>query len=238
SSQLPTPHLQHKLHIPSKMVASQMFLGTAATLIASSTAFVAPMAVRSVATTPSSSSLKMSVGSDYVATLPGAPFSDGKIFDPLGLSDGAAPGDIKKWREAEIKHGRVAMLASLGVIVAEQYHPFFMGPDYIGPAVDHFQEISAQFPEFWAFSLLGMAFIEYNTIMTAFDTPSAVTGEGGLKEDYIPGDLGFDPLNLKPDDEAALDVMKTKELNNGRLAMIGIAGMLAQELVNPADILG
>ncbi|CAM9193156.1 unnamed protein product [Ectocarpus sp. 8 AP-2014] len=220
------------------MVASQMFIGTAATLIASSTAFVVPMAVRSVATTPSSSSLKMSAGSDYVATLPGAPFSDGKIFDPLGLSDGAAPGDIKKWREAEIKHGRVAMLASLGVIVAEQYHPFFMGPDYIGPAVDHFQEISAQFPEFWAFSLLGMAFIEYNTIMTAFDTPSAVTGEGGLKEDYIPGDLGFDPLNLKPDDEAALDVMKTKELNNGRLAMIGIAGMLAQELVNPADILG
>ena len=35
------------------------------------------------------------------------------------MSDGAAPGDIKKWREAEIKHGRVAMLASLGVIVAE-----------------------------------------------------------------------------------------------------------------------
>ena len=42
-----------------------------------------------------------------------------QVFDPLSLSDGAAPGDIKKWREAEIKHGRVAMLASLGVIVAE-----------------------------------------------------------------------------------------------------------------------
>ena len=93
-------------------------------------------------------------------------------------------------------------------------------------------------PQFWVFSLLGMAFIEYNTIMTAFETPSAVTGEGGLKEDYIPGDLGFDPLGLKPDNEADLDVMKTKELNNGRLAMIGIAGMLVQELVNPADILG
>ncbi len=35
------------------------------------------------------------------------------------MSDGAAPGDIKKWREAEIKHGRVAMLAALGVLVAE-----------------------------------------------------------------------------------------------------------------------
>ncbi|CBJ27805.1 expressed unknown protein [Ectocarpus siliculosus] len=60
------------------MVASQMFIGAAATLIASSTAFVAPMAVPSVATTTSSASLKMSAGSDYVATLPGAPFSDGK----------------------------------------------------------------------------------------------------------------------------------------------------------------
>ncbi|CAN0210397.1 unnamed protein product, partial [Ectocarpus fasciculatus] len=185
------------------MVATQLFLGSAATLIASSAAFVAPMAVRSAAPASAASALKMSAGSDYVATLPGAPFSDGKIFDPLNLSDGADPADIKKWREAEIKHGRVAMLASLGVIVAEQYHPLFMGPDYIGPAVDHFQEISAQYPEFWVFSLLGMAFIEYNTIMTAFETPSAVTGEGGLKEDYIPGDLGFDPLNLKPDDEEA-----------------------------------
>ncbi|CAM9172354.1 unnamed protein product [Ectocarpus fasciculatus] len=218
--------------------SSNMFLGTAATLIASSTAFVAPMAVRSAAPASSASALKMSAGSDYVATLPGAPFSDGKIFDPLDLASGAEPGEIKLWREAEIKHGRVAMLASVGVLVAEQYHPLFMGPDYIGPAVDHFQEISAQFPEFWAFSLLGMAFIEYNTITKAYAEPSPVTGEGGLREEYSPGDLGFDPLNLKPKDQAGLETMQTKELNNGRLAMIGIAGMLVQELVNPADILG
>ncbi|CAN0236683.1 unnamed protein product [Ectocarpus sp. 6 AP-2014] len=179
----------------------------------------------------------MTAGSDYVATLPGAPFSDGKIFDPLGLADGAEVGDIKLWREAEIKHGRVAMLASLGVLVAEEYHPFFMGPDYIGPAVDHFQEISARFPEFWAFSLLALALIEYNTITKAYAEPSFVTGEGGLRDEYSPGDLGFDPLNLKPTDQAALETMQTKELNNGRLAMIGIAGMLVQELVNPTNIL-
>ncbi|CAM9795918.1 unnamed protein product, partial [Ectocarpus sp. 12 AP-2014] len=60
------------------MVATQLFLGSAATLIASSAAFVAPMAVRSAAPASSSSALKMSAGSDYVATLPGAPFGDGK----------------------------------------------------------------------------------------------------------------------------------------------------------------
>lgn len=42
-----------------------------------------------------------------------------QIFDPLELSDGADPEEIKRWREAEIKHGRVAMLAAVGVLVAE-----------------------------------------------------------------------------------------------------------------------
>lgn len=65
------------------------------------------------------SSVRMSAGSEYVAQLAGAPFSDGVVWDPLGLSDRANPSDIKKWREAEIKHGRVSMLACVGVLVAE-----------------------------------------------------------------------------------------------------------------------
>ena len=83
-----------------------------------------------------------------------------------------------------------------------------------------------------------MAFIEYNTIMTAFEKPSAVTGEGGLKEDYSPGDLGFDPLGLKPKTEAELMTMQTKELNNGRLAMLATIGVWAQELGDGKPILG
>lgn len=62
---------------------------------------------------------RMSAGSDYVAQLPGAPFSDGVVWDPLGLSKNADPAEIKKWREAEIKHGRVSMLATVGVLVSE-----------------------------------------------------------------------------------------------------------------------
>lgn len=42
-----------------------------------------------------------------------------QIFDPVGLSDVAAPDEIKKWCEAKIKHGLVVMLVSLGVLVAE-----------------------------------------------------------------------------------------------------------------------
>eukprot|EP00903_Cladosiphon_okamuranus_P005354 g5349.t1 len=180
----------------------------------------------------------MSAGSDYVSSLPGAPFPDGKVWDPVGLSSEANPEDIKKWREAEIKHGRVAMLASFGILVAENFHPLFLGNDYIGPAVDHFQEITARFPQFWVVTLLAIAFLEYRQINIGFAEPDPVTGEGGMRLDYEPGELGFDPLGLAPEDPAELVVMKTKELNNGRLAMIGVAGMIVQELVNPAPIFG
>lgn len=91
----------------------------ASSCVAYGNAFIAPSAHMAFPTSASSSALRMSAGTDYVSTLPGAPFSDGKVWDPVGLSDGADPTDIKKWREAEIKHGRVAMLASVGVLIAE-----------------------------------------------------------------------------------------------------------------------
>lgn len=66
------------------MTCSQIsvaFLGTAATFIACASGFVAPMAVLSVAqATAALPSLRMTAGADYVATLPGAPFSDGKVI--------------------------------------------------------------------------------------------------------------------------------------------------------------
>lgn len=71
-----------------KTTSSQMFLGTAAALIASSSAFIAPMAVRSAAPASSSSSLKMqSAGAAYLETLPGAPFGDGKVSGQTGPGD-------------------------------------------------------------------------------------------------------------------------------------------------------
>jgi len=57
-----------------------------------------------------------------------------------------------------------------------------------------------------------------------------------IKEDHAAGDYGFDPLGLKPLDAAGLKEMQDKELNNGRLAMIGIAGMVGQELATGAKM--
>merc|ERR1712107_761062 len=44
------------------------------------------------------------------------------FFDPAGLSK---KGNIAVFRNAELKHGRVCMLATLGMIVGENFHPFF-----------------------------------------------------------------------------------------------------------------
>jgi hypothetical protein len=51
-----------------------------------------------------------------------------------------------------------------------------------------------------------------------------------LRPKYIPGDLDFDPLGLKPEDPEEFKEMQTKELQHCRLAMLAAAGMIVQEL--------
>ena len=58
-----------------------------------------------------------------------------------------------------------------------------------------------------------------------------------LRENYYLGNVGSDPLVLKPTDTKGFATMQTKELQHGKLAMIGVAGMCAQELVNHNTII-
>merc|ERR1712087_985319 len=149
------------------------------------------------------------------------------FFDPLDFCGEASEGKIKFYREVELKHGRVAMLASLGFLVAEQFHPLFGGgidvPSYIA-----FQETPLQ--TFWP---IVVVFISIPEVFSVFTFVSPFGGETwAIRSDYELGNLGFDPLGLRPSDPAEFKDLATEELNNGRLAMIGIAGMIAQELVS------
>merc|ERR1719326_1989707 len=117
------------------------------------------------------------------------------------------------------------MLAAFGFLVAERFHPFFGGKIDV-PSLIAFQQTPLQ--KVWPTVALVIGIIEVLSVFT-FESPA-----GGqlwsIRADYENGDLGFDPLGLKPSDPYEYRVMQDRELNNGRLAMIGIAGMVAQEL--------
>merc|ERR1712100_476647 len=67
-------------------------------------------------------------------------------FDPLGFSTTVDAGKLLFYREVELKHGRVAMLASLGIVVGENFHPLF-GGDIDVPAYLAFQQTPLE--TFW-----------------------------------------------------------------------------------------
>merc|ERR1719326_2617767 len=49
------------------------------------------------------------------------------FFDPLGLSNNKIEEKIRFYREAELKHGRVAMLAAAGFLATESFGPLLTG---------------------------------------------------------------------------------------------------------------
>merc|ERR1711903_413170 len=117
---------------------------------------------------------------------------------------GASIKDVRRWREAELTHGRVAMLAALGFVVGEQLEdfPLFLNFDgnITGPAIGHYQQLGQGF---WEPLLLAIGICESYRVAVGWATPKS-TGFNSLKEDYIPGDLGFDPLGLKPESNEEL----------------------------------
>merc|ERR1711869_9899 len=175
-------------------------------------------------------------GEAYAKELPGVLPPMG-FFDPLGFcsADDITEGKIKFYREVELRHGRVGMLAALGFLVGENFHPLFGGGIDV-PAYLAFQQTPLQ--TFWPAVVLAIAIPEIFSVFT-FEVPALFSGgplgaEPGMpwsiRSDHESGDLGFDPLGLKPTDPAELKEMQTKELNNGRLAMIAAAGMILQEV--------
>lgn len=136
------------------------------------------------------------------------------FWDPAGFSEGQSEGKLRFYREVEIKHGRVAMLAAVGFPIAEQWHPLWGGninePSYLA-----FQQTPLQ--SFWPLVVFAIAVYETFSVFT-FQRPfDFYYVEGGgpwtMKLDHPPGDMRFDPLSLKPSDPAALLEMETKELN-------------------------
>jgi Chlorophyll A-B binding protein len=172
-----------------------------------------------------------------VDSIPGALAPVG-LFDPLGFADKADEPTLKRYREAELTHGRVAMLATVGFLVGEavESKTFLFNGEVTGPAITHLAQVN---PIFWVLLTSSIAFAETQRAKIGWVPPSdvPVAKPGLLRTEYVPGNLGFDPLGLKPTDPVAFKEMQTKELQNGRLAMLAAAGFMAQELVNGKGII-
>merc|ERR1711904_6624 len=79
------------------------------------------------------------------------------FFDPVGFTTDFdadrqthmnEQGKLFFYREVELKHGRLGMLAALGFVVAEQFHPLF-GGDIDAPSYLAFQQTPLE--KFWGF---------------------------------------------------------------------------------------
>jgi hypothetical protein len=165
--------------------------------------------------------------------LPGAVAPLG-FFDPIGFSKDLDLNATKRYREAEVMHGRVAMMATLGYLIGESTPTITYGMNV------HHTIANNQIPE-----VPGTVLFPFFLAINIAEALRASIGwvEPGmgslfsLRESYYPGDIKFDPLGLKPTDAAEFATMQTKELNNGRLAMIAAAGMCVQEQINGKGIL-
>jgi len=145
-----------------------------------------------------------------------------KGFDPLGLATLGSDETLAWFRAAELKHGRVAMLATTGYIVqgAGIHFPGMLSSDV------SFESLSALKPlDAWsAVPDEGKAQI-YFTIFLA-EVISESTGTHYTKGGDLPT-IVFPPIDFSGVDAATLKTKQDRELNNGRLAMIAIMSFCA-----------
>mmetsp|Transcript_19238 Transcript_19238/g.40574 ORF Transcript_19238/g.40574 Transcript_19238/m.40574 type:complete len:227 (+) Transcript_19238:94-774(+) len=219
-----------------------MKLALLATLAGSAAAFAPTTPASSTAASSSSSTARDLFAKNWqdsftINNLPGALPPMG-VWDPLGFADKAGEKTLKRYREAEITHGRVAMLAVVGFLVGEAVEgsSFLFDAQISGPAITH----PGQIPDGWdalIITFIGAAEAQRAQIGWVDPADVPVDQPGLLRDRYYPGDIGFDPLGLKPTDSEELNIMITKELQNGRLAMIAASGFLVQEAVDGKGIL-
>jgi len=121
-------------------------------------------------------------------------------------------GDVTWAREAEVKHGRICMLAALGAIVQDLYTFPFMDKWYQGEKMWGLHDAAIKSGALWQV-LWFIGLLEVPFLLKLRD--GSIDGTG---------DIGFDPLGLKNDSEA-FAYNQVREIKNGRLAMIAISGM-------------
>ena len=147
----------------------------------------------------------------YLQELPG-----NADFDPLRLGS-ASPALLKYYREAELKHGRLAMLAAVGWPASELWDQKLAETFGIDAALTSKLEAPSVLnggldrisPAFWGAALGFGAAIELYGLKLRLEDRA---------EPLEPGNLQFDPLGMYPVERARRKRMDEAEVKHGRIA--------------------
>jgi len=153
-----------------------------------------------------------------------------KGFDPLNCATNY--DTLNQYREAELKHGRLAMLAALGWPVAEYAQPLIAksigAPDLLAAGEKAPSVLNGGLGDINPIFFMGVLIFTATVESVALNKPSP---------GRLPGDLGFDPLSLyRGKTEDVKRDYQLKELNNGRLAMLAITYFAATEFLTKQPV--
>jgi hypothetical protein len=150
------------------------------------------------------------------------------IYSPFGFA-GADKSSLFYMREAEIKHGRLAMLAAVGWPIAELFDKPIA--DTVG--LPTLLTKSGESPSFLNGGLerVDIAYwVAVAALAGIVELESSKQKEEKPKT-YVLGDCGFDPLGLLPKEKVGQMEMMTKEIKHGRIAMLAVLGFVVQEAI-------
>ncbi len=140
------------------------------------------------------------------------------LFILFNIISGYNLGSTKFVKEAEIKHGRVAMVSSLLIPLLDNVEPGVLGVNYVNSLDLGTQQLL----------LFGFGFSEFCQMLSAYEFPMNTSSWFKMKEDHTPGDYGFDPLELT--NYSNSNSVKTNELFVGRVAMLAVVCEMLNEL--------
>jgi light-harvesting complex I chlorophyll a/b binding protein 1 len=128
---------------------------------------------------------------------------------------------LRDYREAEIRHGRLAMLAAMIWPLQEMLDRLLLDGEQFGPLI--YGPITL--PYFPLFMTLAMMLLGYLDIYA-----KAIQDRDDIGDAFLPGDCFWDPLNMLEGAPASMKRnMQERELFNGRVAMLAFAAYVFEE---------